>query len=150
MRIRPSFLFRRCWSTHHLIRNNQGCSSLLKSKCIANFSSAKIKQQNSPSAAQSHLTLCSSLLTRPSDFVFRTYLRVNLKEMSAWPNWWEICTFFIMWGITAYWFWQSEKVSTVNGSSYPYAFYKNLKYFMLIYNTFLKQAYAFEVLQYFS
>ena len=150
VRMRPSFLFRRCWSTHHFIRNNQGCSSLLKSKRIPNFSSAKIKQRNSPSAAQSHLTWCSSLVTRPSDFVFQTYLRVTLKEMTAWPNSWEICTLLVMWRITAYWFWQSRKISTVNGSNYPYTFHKNLKYFMLLYNTFSKQAYTFEVLQYFS
>lgn len=121
-----------------------------KSKCIANFSSAKIKQQNSTSATKSHLTLCSSLRTRPSDFVFQTWLRVTLKEMSAWPNWWETFTLLVMQGITAYCFWQRGKVSTVIGSNYSYAFYKNLKYFMLLYNMFSKQVYAFEVLQYFS
>lgn len=125
---------------HHLIRNNQGCSSLLKSKYIPNFRSAKIKQ-NSPSAAQSRLTLCSSLVTRPSEFVFQTYLRVILKEMSTWPNWWEVCTLLVMRRIPAYWFWQSGKVSIVNGSNYPYTFYKNLKYFMLLYRMFSKQAY---------
>lgn len=42
----------------------------------------------------------------------------------------EICTLLVMQRIIVYWFWLNGKVSTVNGSDYPYTLYKNLEYFI--------------------